>query len=281
MHHPLHNLDLDRLAVLLAGCAIGRLVDYHHTLPTAMSRGHDLASLPTTPPGALVFCEEQTAGRGRSARQWHAAPATSLLAGFILKRPLVPNQPAQIPMLAGIAVTRALVETEPSLAGRVWLKWPNDVLLGPDPLSARKVAGILVEAVFAQDSLDHAVLGIGVNVNQTDITLPDADDHAVPPASLRQTLGHPVDRTALLASLCWNLASQLVPPRAPEDILAGWRALLAHLGRPVVVRPHFDRSREIAGTAIDVTSSGDLIVEDARGVRHTVSAADVSLRSTP
>ncbi len=277
---PMQRLDLDRLASLLRGCPIGRLVDYHRTIPTAMSRGHELAALPATPPGALVICEEQTAGRGRFARQWHAAPATSLLAAFILKPPLMPVVPTQIPMIAGIALTRALLDAEPSLAGRVWLKWPNDVLLGSDPVSARKVAGILVEAVYAQSALDHAVLGLGVNVNQTDDLLPQVNQDAVPPASLRQTLGRPVDRTTLLASLCWSLASQLVPPRMPEDILAGWRALLAHLGRPVVVRPHVDRSQEIAGTAIDVTSSGELIVEDIHGARHVFAAADVSLRST-
>jgi BirA family biotin operon repressor/biotin-[acetyl-CoA-carboxylase] ligase len=275
------ELDIDRLAALLGECAVGHTLDYHRTIASVMPRAYELADLPATRAGTLVICEEQTAGRGRAARQWHAAYASSLLAAYILKPPLIPRNPAQIPMAAGIAVVHALVESVPALAGHIWLKWPNDVLLGADPAAAGKVAGILVEAAFAGDALDHAILGIGINVNQTQAELPAADVFALSPASLRQFLGRPVDRTALLAALCQSLVAQFAAPRAPEDILHDWRDLLATLGRPVVVRTQGDTAGEIAGIAEDVTPSGDLIVEDACGRRHVFSAADVSLRPAP
>ncbi len=277
----LHELDIERLSASLRGCAIGHTLDYHRTIASVMPRAHELADLPATRAGTLVICEEQTAGRGRAARQWHAAYASSLLAAFILKPPLTPHNPAQIPMAAGIAVVHALTETAPALAGHVWLKWPNDVLLGADPAAAGKVAGILVEATFTGDALDHAVLGIGINVNQTQAELPAVDDFALPPAGLRQFLGRPIDRTELLAALCRSLAAQFAVPRAPEDILHDWRTRLATLGRPVIVRTQGDAAGEIAGTAVDITPSGDLIVEDVAGRRRIFSAADVSLRPAP
>ena len=278
---PPDELDLERLAALLGECAVGHTLDYHRTIASVMPRAHELADLRATRAGAIVICEEQSAGRGRAARQWHAAYASSLLVACILKPPLVPRNPAQIPMAAGIAVVQALIETAPALAGHVWLKWPNDVLLGADPSAAGKVAGILVEAAFAGDALDHAVLGIGVNVNQTQAELPAVDDLALSPASPRQYLGKAIDRTELLAALCRSLATQFASDRAPDEILHDWRTLLATLGRPVIVRTQGDTAGEITGIAIDVTPSGDLVVEDACGRRRVFSAADVSLRSAP
>ncbi len=280
--NPAPELDLTRLAVLLGDCPVGCRVDYHRVLPSAMPRGHELAAQANAPAGTVVACEEQSAGRGRSTRQWQAPYATSLLLGVLLKPPLLPAHPAQIPMLAGIAVVQALAATVPELAAQLRLKWPNDVLLSAKDSTnlsdSGKVAGILAEAVFAGGRLEHAVLGIGINVNQTQAELPPVDGWAVPPASLRTASGHDVDRTALLAALCHNLAAQLAPVRPPAAIHAEWRGLLAGLGGPVVVHLHGDSPQQLAGSAVDVTPAGDLVVQDASGQCHTFAAADVSLR---
>ena len=119
---PPDELDLERLAALLGECAVGHTLDYHRTIASVMPRAHELADLRATRAGAIVICEEQSAGRGRAARQWHAAYASSLLVACILKPPLVPHNPAQIPMAAGIAVVHALIETAPALTDHVWLK---------------------------------------------------------------------------------------------------------------------------------------------------------------
>ncbi|MCQ8140579.1 hypothetical protein NP564_25825, partial [Vibrio parahaemolyticus] len=69
-----------------------------------------------------------------------------------------------------IAVVEALAEmlaeapTEASVTP--CLKWPNDVLLRTDGGDG-KVAGIIAESSFNGDRLSHAVLGIGINVNQS------------------------------------------------------------------------------------------------------------------
>ena len=73
------------------------------------------------------------------------------------------------------------------------LSHPNDVLI-----EGRKVAGILPEATAGK-----VVLGIGVNVNQTDEELPA--DTPKPPTSLRIESGREWPRGPLLAAILLEL----------------------------------------------------------------------------
>src|SRR5690606_30567010 len=45
----------------------------------------------------------------------------------------------------------------------VTVKWPNDVYVGD-----KKIAGILIQNVLRGTTIKHAVVGIGLNVNQTE-----------------------------------------------------------------------------------------------------------------
>lgn len=142
------------------------------------------------PEGAVAVAEEQSAGRGRLGRSWHAPARTSVLVSVLLRPAVEPAQLPELSLIAGGAVAeaiKAVTGLEPSI------KFPNDLLIG-----GRKVAGILAES-----SEGRVVLGIGVNVNQTAEQLPlDADTE---PTSLRLELGEAVDRRALLAEILLRL----------------------------------------------------------------------------
>jgi BirA family biotin operon repressor/biotin-[acetyl-CoA-carboxylase] ligase len=136
------------------------------------------------PEGSVAVTEEQTEGRGRLGREWHAPPWTSVLVSVQL-RPLV--ETARLPELSLVAGA-AVAESVAALTGlEPTLKFPNDVLVG-----GRKLAGILAEA---RDG--RVVLGIGVNVNQTDRELPP--EPRLPATSLRIETGTTVARAELLA----------------------------------------------------------------------------------
>jgi BirA family biotin operon repressor/biotin-[acetyl-CoA-carboxylase] ligase len=144
------------------------------------------------PEGAIAVAEEQSAGRGRLGRTWHAPRATSVLVSVLLRPAVEPPRLPELSLVAGGAVAEAIAETT---ALDPTIKFPNDVLLG-----GRKVAGILAES-----SDGRVVLGIGVNANQTAEQLPA--DAQTEPTSLRVELGRPVDRAALLAAILLRLES--------------------------------------------------------------------------
>lgn len=140
--------------------------------------------------GAVAVAEEQTEGRGRLGRSWHAPARTSILVSVLLRPDVPPARLPELSLVAGGAVAEAIAEVtglEPAI------KYPNDVLLG-----GRKVAGILAES-----SEGRVVLGIGVNANQAEDELPaDTETEAT---SLRLELGEPVDRRPLLVAVLARL----------------------------------------------------------------------------
>src|SRR5882672_5073771 len=102
----------------------------------------------------LLLADEQTAGRGRRGRRWHSAPGAGLTFSLAvaLRRPL--RELAALPLVAGVAVARALHSLG---VARAALKWPNDLVV-----DGAKLGGILVETRM-QGGASLAVIGIGIN----------------------------------------------------------------------------------------------------------------------
>jgi BirA family biotin operon repressor/biotin-[acetyl-CoA-carboxylase] ligase len=140
--------------------------------------------------GAVAVAEEQSRGRGRLGRSWHAPAGTSILVSVLLHPPVKPPKLPELSLVAGGAVAEAISELtgiDPAI------KFPNDVLV-----HGKKVAGILAES-----SEGRVLLGIGINVNQTEDQLPRAAQ--TEPSSLRIELGREVDRAELLAAVLAEL----------------------------------------------------------------------------
>ena len=274
-------LDIFRVARALQSAPVGHTIDYHGALHSTMQTAHELAIQPDTLSGTLVVAEEQSAGQGRMQRRWEAPFAQGLLVSLILKDAQLPQNPSQVPMLAGIALVRAIVQVAPELADEIGLKWPNDVLLGADLATGQKVAGILIESSYRDDQFEYAVVGMGVNVNQQAADLPAVPPEAPAPTSLRLHLGRPLDRSALLIALCGAWAELLGAQRMNHDIEQEWRNLLYTLGQPVTVRYFGESGAVLHGVAVDVTADGELMVQDDAGRTVVVSSGDVTCRFGP
>jgi BirA family transcriptional regulator, biotin operon repressor / biotin---[acetyl-CoA-carboxylase] ligase len=142
------------------------------------------------PEGAVAVAEEQTEGRGRLGRSWHAPAGTSVLVSVLLRPQVASARLPELSLVAGGAVAEAIAAvTGVDLA----IKFPNDVLI-----YGRKVAGILAES-----SEGRVVLGVGVNANQTAEQLPA--EPQTEPTSLMLETGSAVDRADLLAAILLRL----------------------------------------------------------------------------
>jgi BirA family biotin operon repressor/biotin-[acetyl-CoA-carboxylase] ligase len=143
------------------------------------------------PEGAVVATDEQTAGRGRLGRTWHAPARTSVLFSIVLRPNVRAAELPDLSVVAGRAVARALERVAHVMPS---VKLPNDVLV-----NGKKVAGILAEA-----SDGRVMLGIGINVNQS----PDELPPDVPATSLRIETGDQVDRRTVLVTVLDELELQ-------------------------------------------------------------------------
>ena len=112
------------------------------------------------PSGLWVLADTQSAGRGRSGRDW-VSPAGNLHASLLIRDVFPLEKAAQLAIVSGVAVHSALVAaTGGALSGQLELKWPNDILC-----DRRKLGGILVESSVANRGEGAlAVVGIGVNL---------------------------------------------------------------------------------------------------------------------
>ncbi len=213
--------------------------------------------------GLVLIAREQTAGRGRLARRWESPPGGLYLS--LLLRPAIPlaqaNQLTMLVSLAAIDACRAVANVYPRP------KWPNDLLL-----NGRKLAGALTELASEGARLRHAVIGLGLNVNN------DFGDGplARTAISLRQAAGHPLDVDAVANAFLAALARRYDAFRAGVSPHAEWARRLEPLGRRVqVMRPG---QPTLSGRAMGVTPEGALRVQDDAGREHIVWAGDVVIR---
>jgi len=211
------------------------------------------------PAGLVVTTEHQYAGRGRLDRVWEMPPRAALASSVLLRPDLPAERWPWLPLMTGVAVAR-------TVSGR--LKWPNDVLLGPE---LKKVCGILVERVETPSG-PAAVLGIGINTSLTPDELP------IPGATSLQIErgldGEPVDRTAVLVTLLEEITdAYALLLNDPRELSADYVALSATLG--MRVRAELPGGGVLAGTATGIDEHGRLLIAGADARSTAVAAGDI------
>lgn len=216
------------------------------------------------PEGALVTADFQTAGRGRMDRLWESSPGENLLAAYILRPTRDAGDWGGLPLLAAVAMAET-IHALSTLTPR--LKWPNDVLL-----NRKKVAGILIETGICA-GVPWAVLGIGLNVNQTSFS----GEYRLEPTSLVRDTGAPYNlelvRDELSRQLTHWYERWLHFGNAP--VVFAWRERTDMFGRNVLVE---DGTETFVARAMDLHADGTLLVRRKDGSLATVTAGDVTVR---
>src|SRR5256886_4743257 len=148
-----------------------------------------------TKEGLVLFAEHQTAGRGQRGNRWESAAGKGLWFSILLRPEINISESGQLTVWAIEAISD-VIRTEFSIEPTI--KLPNDV-----QVHGRKVAGVLVE-MRAQEKAPHlAIVGIGINLNQSGEDFPlELHDKAV---SLAMALGRQVDRPRFAVALLQNL----------------------------------------------------------------------------
>jgi BirA family biotin operon repressor/biotin-[acetyl-CoA-carboxylase] ligase len=256
-----------RLRKALKSKILGKRIYSFRELKSTNAFAMDLARKGSAE-GAIVIAEVQSEGRGRLGRKWFS-PSGGLWLSIIF-RPKVSSVPApRMTVIGALGVVRAV--------RRLWdcqafLKWPNDVLLGP---ALKKVCGILTETGVEGSSLSYVVMGIGINVNVDVEKFPVEFRKTV--TSLQKEAGHRIDRIEFAARLLEEIEELylLFHQKGFAPILREWKKVSGTLGRKISVA--LSGTRIIKGKAVDIDSEGALIVETEEGKQERILAGDVTL----
>lgn len=227
-----------------------------------------LAAAATLPGGTVLAAEEQTAGRGRRGRQWHASRGECLTFSVLWKFGRGAGALSGLSLAVGLAVAQAL---ERCGARGVLLKWPNDLVARPLGQWA-KLGGILIEIAAREREPAAAVIGIGLNAHLRRTTA-RIDQAATDLASL----GADVSRNTTLARVLEELAIALPAFEASgfARLAPAWNERHAFAGQRVVLS---DAAADYEGIAAGVDTDGALLVDTPEGRRRWI-AGDVSLRA--
>lgn len=136
-----------------------------------------------------VTAAYQTAGRGQRGNVWQSQNGDNLLLSILVRPCRVLEAKNQFLLSQAVAVSLHAAMKRYGIETR--LKWPNDIYVGN-----KKLAGILVELDYSGAFVEQAIIGIGLNVNQTEFPTMDRV-----PVSMKMLLGKNVPVDDALASV--------------------------------------------------------------------------------
>jgi BirA family biotin operon repressor/biotin-[acetyl-CoA-carboxylase] ligase len=140
--------------------------------------------------GTVFFAIDQTQGKGQRSKTWESKPGENIMMS-IYANSLGLNIPQQA--LFSFATAIACYNLLKKYAGEeTSIKWPNDIYWRD-----RKAGGILIENVIQGNNWVAAIIGIGININQT--TFGDMERQ---PVSLKQITGKTLNPIDVAKELC-------------------------------------------------------------------------------
>lgn len=213
--------------------------------------------------GTTVIALQQTGGRGRLGRSFHAPPGTGIYMSIVLKTESDFSKALMATTAASVAVCRA-VSTVCSAEAQI--KWVNDIYL-----DGKKVCGILTEAITENGLPKALVVGIGINCS---------------------TRGFPEELLDIAGAIDGNYDPQQLTAQVINELLA----LAVNMDPREFIGEYKDRSMVIGKTVkvykggyspdahalparvLDIDNSGGLKVIYSSGLRETLSSGEISIR---
>ncbi len=238
---------------------IGKKIIY---LPTCQSTNTYLASQATQedlPEGTLAYTFVQTAGKGQRGNTWESAPNQNLTFSYLLLPTFLPIADMfLLGMVTALGVHDFVAEWVGKGIGHlnkdVSIKYPNDVLVGK-----QKIAGILIENALRGENIEKSIIGIGLNINQTEFVNLRA-------TSLSLETGQTFDLETCLPTLVKYLGKwyEMLKEKKYIEIKANFLAKSFQFNE---LCTYYTPEGEIYGKIIDIDTAGKLHLDTEKGVR--------------
>ncbi len=233
---------------------VGKVLHAFETLPSTNDYALDLLAKSKPPEGTAVLADNQTAGRGQYGSRWCSAPGENLLVSIILYPTWLEFSEQWLLSEAVAVATRDAVAEITALP--VAIKWPNDIYL-----DTRKTAGILIQCGLHGAHWQHAVVGIGLNVNQRYFSA-----EAPKATSLALACGRSFDRIQVLERLFEAIEQRYLQLRKGQKafLRRAYRQHLLGFGQRRTFA--YPDGRCFEATAVDILPDGHLVLETSEGL---------------
>jgi len=214
------------------------------------------------PEGTVIMADDQFAGRGQQEGVWKAAPGKNLTFSLLLKPAfLSPAHQFLLNIMVSVAINQVLTRI---LGNDVKIKWPNDIYF-----QNKKLGGILIENNLTGNVIKTAVIGIGINVNQSSFE----EDLADRACSVFQILQKNVNLTSLLAEICREIEGLYLALRAGKHNNME-QNYVNELYRLHTLAPYRKNNEVFEGMITGVTETG-LLKMDINGQTHQFNFKEI------
>lgn len=205
--------------------------------------------------GTIVYTFEQTNGRGQRGNTWLSEPNKNIALSLILHPTFLhADEQFWLTKVVSLAVADLMAETLQKHADpEVKIKWPNDIYI-----NGKKTAGILIENNLRDERIQSAVIGIGLNVNQTDF------DYSINATSMKALSNEEFELVAIIERLCEFLEARYLQLKTGKRELLDTHYLhcLYRLGE---WKNYKVNEELLEGKIGGVSKGGKLMVEDRLG----------------
>ena len=200
--------------------------------------------------GDAWFTHEQTHGKGRRGKAWKGEKGKNILLSISVATGFLTLYQQ---FYLSMAVSLGCMDLFKKYAGdETKIKWPNDIFWND-----RKAGGILIENIIKGNVWQWAVIGVGININQTTFDL----ETTFPPVSLKQITGKDFDVVELAKELHTAVMNRYEELKKDgfEKMLIEYNQYLFSLNKKVKLK----KSNAVFETVVKgVSQDGKLITVD-------------------
>ncbi len=201
--------------------------------------------------GTVILTDYQYQGRGQRNNEWIADRGKNITLSIILyPKFLLARQQFYLNQAIALGIYHCINDI---VGQNVQIKWPNDLYY-----KDKKMGGILIENVIKGYFLSTSIVGIGLNINQTNFNA--SLNRAT---SLGQITQKKHDLTDIIQSLCCHLDQQYLRLRH-KDYYGLKKDFLKVLYRKDIFHSYKTKNGIIYVKIVDVSENGELIVEDTQ-----------------
>ncbi len=220
--------------------------------------------------GLVISAGTQTAGKGRIGRKWESPTKDSVSTSLLLTPDDISLEAIPtITVVAAMAVRDALSRLY-GLEGKI--KWPNDIVLG-----GKKICGILTEMEMKNNKVWYVVVGIGVNVHNTQFPEEIAFKATSVDIELQKESdrkGHRSEITKAIWESFQKYYNIFIKTQDMSGLKEEYERYLANLNERVRIEAQ-ENSYEAIAKGID--DRGQLVIE-VDGQQQIISTGEVSVR---
>ena len=212
----------------------------------------------------IAVADFQTAGQGMGTNTWESEPSKNLLFSILVHPVMLP---VNRQFLLSMAEAVALQETLSRYTDGITIKWPNDIYWHD-----QKISGTRIDTSLSSHGIKNFILGTGIDVNQREF-----HSDAPNPVSLRQILGHDVDRDELLNRVTDSFMKYY------GMIVGGDYTDIAALYHQSLYRAHgfhsySDADGDFEAAIVEVEDDGHLILRDREGMIRSYEFKEIKFK---